>query len=177
MVSGGTFFYGCALGVYVKTSLYQRCLFLSRGELVPSGDFDRIGARGVYFYYQPPSILWHTDSIIYEQLTLLRGASLWVHDVQCSILAQAAILTELTEMWETPQEYAQDKWNWLDVASLLLLSSGLYVRIYGEGVDIGRVFYALSAPLVFSRFLFFAQILPRQGLVIQVTQSLYPAAM
>lgn len=77
-------------------------------------------------------------------------------------------MNEIMEMWASFQEYWQDKWNWLDVLSLVLLSSGLYIRIGGGDEDIRKVLYALSAPLVFSRFLFFAQILPRQGLVIQV---------
>lgn len=71
-------------------------------------------------------------------------------------------------MWSGFQEYWQEKWNWLDAFSLILLSIGLYIRTSLGDPALIRVFYALSAPLVFSRILFFGQVLPRQGLVIQV---------
>lgn len=85
---------------------------------------------------------------------------------------QAAIAGEITEMFLGIQEYFQDKWNILDMLSLLLLSAGLYTRWWGSSdsqTSTAKVFFALSAPLVFSRFLFFAQILRRQGLVIEVS--------
>lgn len=87
-------------------------------------------------------------------------------------LQQAAIAGEITEMFLGIQEYFQDKWNILDMLSLLLLSAGLYTRWWGSSdsqTSTAKVFFALSAPLVFSRFLFFAQILRRQGLVIEVS--------
>lgn len=92
------------------------------------------------------------------------------YDALC-VLHQAAIIGEITEMYLGIQEYFQDKWNVLDMLSIILLSAGLYIRWWGnydEDTATGKVFFALSAPLVFSRLLFFAQILRRQGLVIEV---------
>lgn len=77
-------------------------------------------------------------------------------------------MNELQEMYPRFQEYWRDKWNWLEALSLVLLSAGLWIRIVDEDVSQGRAMFALSAPLVFSRILFFGQILPRQGIMIQV---------
>lgn len=71
-------------------------------------------------------------------------------------------------MWIGLHEYWQDKWNWLDALALTLLATGLSIRTAESSEWYGRAVFSVSAPLVFSRVLFFAQILPRQGLVIQV---------
>lgn len=64
----------------------------------------------------------------------------------------------------------RDQWNVLDVCSLLPLLIGLCFRAVG-GVDdhTTKACYALGAPLVFARILYFAQVLPSQGPMIQVT--------
>lgn len=69
------------------------------------------------------------------------------------------------------REYWRDKWNWLESLSLLLLAAALWVRLRAGFAGLGRNVFALSAPLVYSRILFFAQVLPRQGIVIQVGVS------
>lgn len=74
-------------------------------------------------------------------------------------------------MWRGVHEYWQDMWNWLDVSALALLALGLYIRVTERGSVYGRAVYATSAPLMFSRVLFFTQIFPRQGLVIQASES------
>lgn len=82
---------------------------------------------------------------------------------------QGGILTEFREILEDPWEYMQDQWNLLDVTSLTLLLGGAIQRMYGQVDDeSSRALYALSAPLAFARILFFAQILPSQGPMIQV---------
>ena len=81
---------------------------------------------------------------------------------------QAEIVSNLVQMWDNFLEYVRNRWNWLESLSLALLAGGLFVRVVDSDVHLGRALFALSAPLVFSRVLFFGQILRRQGLVIQV---------
>ena len=84
-------------------------------------------------------------------------------------LKKGAIKTEVKEIVAAPWEYARDKWNVLDVTSLLLMFISLcYGYIRGIHSIEARTMYALSAPLAVSRTLFFAQILPSQGPMIQV---------
>lgn len=66
------------------------------------------------------------------------------------------------------EEYFEDRWNILDVLSLAALLGGFIARSVNSASPWGQALYALSAPLVFSRFLFFAQILQFQGPMIQV---------
>lgn len=68
-------------------------------------------------------------------------------------------------------EYTEDAWNVLDGLGLLVSLSGLCVRFFVKTSPWGRSLYALSAPLLFSRILFFAQVLPFQGPMVQA--SLY----
>lgn len=79
-------------------------------------------------------------------------------------------------MWANFFEYLQDKWNWLECISLSLLAGGLFIRIDDSDVYQGRALFALSAPLVFSRVLFYGQVLQRQGVVIQVRTGKKSAA-
>lgn len=62
--------------------------------------------------------------------------------------------------------YLADRWNVFDVSGLFLATVGLVLR--GLSEESGRGWYALSAPLFFSRILFFAQILRFQGPMIEV---------
>lgn len=64
--------------------------------------------------------------------------------------------------------YMADHWNILDLLGLGLVTGGLVVRCADEENPWGRALYALSAPLVFSRLLFFAQMLRFHGPMIQV---------
>ena len=82
---------------------------------------------------------------------------------------QGAILTEFREIGEDPWEYVRDRWNVLDVTSLCFMFVSLCFRAFDHVDSItARSLYALSAPLAFTRILFFAQILPSQGPMIQV---------
>ena len=65
--------------------------------------------------------------------------------------------------------YLQDRWNVLDVLSLVILGAGFFYRLADSGGPWGRALYALSAPLVFSRLLFYAQFLPFQGSMVEVS--------
>lgn len=73
-------------------------------------------------------------------------------------------------MWgENFRQYWQDGWNCLNAVALILLASSNVIRVCDntETVDVQSLL-ALSAPLVYVRFLFFAQTMRRQGLVIHV---------
>lgn len=80
-------------------------------------------------------------------------------------------MSNLLQMRAGFVEFWRDKWNWLESLYLLTLAGGLTIRILNSDVHQGRALFALSAPLVFSRVLFFGQFLKRQGLVIQASFS------
>lgn len=64
--------------------------------------------------------------------------------------------------------YVKDRWNILDILALTLLAAGFLVRATDGDNPWGRALYALSAPLLFSRLVFFAQLLHFQGPMVQV---------
>ena len=68
--------------------------------------------------------------------------------------------------------YLQDRWNVLDVLSLVILAGGFSVRLIDSGSLWGRGLYALGAPLVFLRVLFYAQYLPFLGSMVEVSLHL-----
>ncbi|CAM9782826.1 unnamed protein product [Scytosiphon promiscuus] len=84
------------------------------------------------------------------------------------IFVTAGVYREVREMSRGVGRYLADKWNVLDALDLLCLSVGLIIRWDDWSSEWGPAFYALSAPLVVSRVLFFAQILPFQGPMIEV---------
>lgn len=65
--------------------------------------------------------------------------------------------------------YSRDVWNFVDVAALVLLLGGYLVRVFDSSNPWGRGLYAMSAPLLFARILFFAQILRFQGPMVQAS--------
>lgn len=67
--------------------------------------------------------------------------------------------------------YMTDHWNILDLLGLGLVTGGLVVRCTDDESLWGRYLYALSAPLIFSRLLFFAQMLRFHGPMIQVMMN------
>lgn len=93
----------------------------------------------------------------------------WAHDflfrVHCR---QDGCHREGGEMWRNIGRYFEDRWNIIDVLCLLLLVAGLGFRLAASSSQWGHALYALSAPLLFARILFFAQILRFQGPMIEV---------
>lgn len=66
----------------------------------------------------------------------------------------------------------KDRANWLTVVSLALLASSSIIRIHDKTkISTVQTLLALSAPVVYIRFLFFAQVLRRQGLLIHVSDD------
>lgn len=72
-------------------------------------------------------------------------------------------------MWRDTPRYFRDQWNALDALGLLCLLIGLVIRWVDSASSWGPAFYALGSPLLVSRVLFFAQVLPFQGPMIQVS--------
>lgn len=82
---------------------------------------------------------------------------------------QSGVYREGRELWRGVPRYFQDQWNILDALGLLCLLVGLIIRWVNCGSPWGPAFFALSAPFLVSRVLFFAQILPFQGPMIQAS--------
>lgn len=89
------------------------------------------------------------------------------------INGQGGSLREGREMSNGISRYLQDPWNVLDVLSLIFLLIGAIIRLVDWTNPFGPGFYALSAPLLVSRALFFAQLFPFQGPMIQVRLCLH----
>lgn len=85
------------------------------------------------------------------------------------MVPQAGIGTEISEMRRGFGEYIEDGWNALDVLGLAVSLGGFCVRCLDPASPWGRSLYALSAPLLVSRILFFAQLLPFQGPMVQAS--------
>lgn len=88
---------------------------------------------------------------------------------ECPRISKAGIYRETEELRRNFRAYLQDRWNYLDALGFLMLFGGMVSRISDSDNAWGRSLYALSAPMVFSRILFFAQILKFQGPMIQVS--------
>lgn len=71
-------------------------------------------------------------------------------------------------MWKDIDKYFKDQWNVLDALALMCLLIGLVIRGIDWTSPWGPAFYALSAPLIVGRVLFFAQVLRFQGPMIKV---------
>lgn len=88
--------------------------------------------------------------------------------VAVAIYDQAAVFKEVDEVRMDYKIYRRDPWNVLDVAALLLWGGGFVTRLVKNDEIWGQYLYALSAPALFARLLFYGQILPNQGPMIQV---------
>ena len=92
----------------------------------------------------------------------------WVLVGRMRLIPQAGIYNECEELNRDVYTYLQDQWNYLDVLTFVMLLGGFLSRIVDSDSMWGRSMYALSAPPLFSRVLFFAQMLRFQGPMIQV---------
>lgn len=93
--------------------------------------------------------------------------------VTYAVVLKAGAIREVGEMRRNMADYKKDHWNIMDLLGLGVVSSGFLIRCADPSNIWGRSMYALGAPLIFARILFFAQILPFQGPLIQASpQSL-----
>ena len=90
-----------------------------------------------------------------------------------SLLLKAGVYGELEELRRDFHIYLQDQWNYLDILGFIMILGGFILRLADSESPWGRGMYALSAPPIFSRMLFFAQMLKFQGPMIQVSAVIY----
>lgn len=83
----------------------------------------------------------------------------------------------MREMTRDFSLYVADHWNPIDFLGLGLAAGGFLVRVSEGTSSWGWALYALSSPLVFSRVLFFAQVLRFQGPMIQASAVEYGGEM
>lgn len=95
-------------------------------------------------------------------------AALVVKLVSCELFRKGSAITEGYEMKRDLEAYRRNFWNVLDVLGVMILLFGFLVRVADYESQGGRSLYALSAPLLFSHVLFFAQVFRFQGPMIQV---------
>ncbi|CAM9399535.1 unnamed protein product [Ectocarpus sp. 12 AP-2014] len=101
------------------------------------------------------------DGIVAHRFSLSEGA--------CALIfITAGAYREGREMKRGIRAYFKDQWNVLDALGMLFLFVGLVIRWDDWTSTWGPAFYALSAPLVVARVLFFAQILQFHGPMVQV---------
>lgn len=81
---------------------------------------------------------------------------------------QGGFVREVREM-SNLKRYIKDQWNVLDLLGLVFLFIGLIIRVADSVSELGPAFYALSVPMLVCRVLFFAQVLPFQGPMIQAS--------
>ncbi|CAM9524132.1 unnamed protein product, partial [Ectocarpus sp. 12 AP-2014] len=91
----------------------------------------------------------------------------WPEATCATVFIMGGVYQEGREMARNLGRYCEDQWNALDLLSLLFLTIGLVGRVVDWKSQLGPAFYALGAPLLVSRALFFVQIHPLQGPMIQ----------
>ncbi|CAM9825189.1 unnamed protein product [Ectocarpus sp. 4 AP-2014] len=177
LAEGRVFFFGMALQRGYAGGTLSSITYFPGARFIIAGLLSRPGS-----YYKVPALRMCLDLVTYILMMVIFGGFVILHEagdtfdwleIVFTMYIFGGILTELREILENPWEYMQDQWNLLDVTSLILLLGGVIQRIYGQVDDeSSRALYALSAPLAFARILFFAQILPSQGPMIQVMFSM-----
>ena len=93
-----------------------------------------------------------------------------------NVCCKGAIVREFREMIRNIGVYLHDRWNVLDGLSVGILCAGFFYRLVDSSSSWGRALYALSTPFVFSRLLFYAQFLPFQGSIVEVSFQYPPNA-
>ncbi|CAN0396724.1 unnamed protein product, partial [Ectocarpus sp. 12 AP-2014] len=96
------------------------------------------------------------------------GELAWREGSFAAIFISTGVFREGREMWKDIDKYFKDQWNVLDALALVCLLIGLVIRAVDWTSPWGPAFYALSAPLIVGRVLFFAQVLRFQGPMIKV---------
>ncbi|CAM9848129.1 unnamed protein product [Scytosiphon promiscuus] len=176
IAEGKVFFFGMALQRDYGESTLASITFFPGARFIIAGLLSRPGS-----YYKVPALRMALDLVTYlSMLAIFGGVVLQEREsgidggeIIFAAYVFGAILTECREIYADPMEYMRDQWNVLDVASLIPLLIGMCFRA-ARGVEdnAAKACYALGAPLVFARILYFAQVLPSQGPMIQVFFSM-----
>ncbi|CAM9407845.1 unnamed protein product [Scytosiphon promiscuus] len=128
-------------------------------------------------YYMVPAMRMGLDFAVYLGMLALFSVVILSHDdgplttgeILFVVYLLGGVTTELRELRRDVNLYLADHWNPIDLLGLGLAAGGFIARFTDRTSSLGRVLYALSAPLVFSRLLFFAQLFRFQGPMIQVS--------
>ncbi|CAM9247466.1 unnamed protein product [Scytosiphon promiscuus] len=131
-------------------------------------------------YYMVPAMRMGLDFAVYLGMLTLFCAVTLSHDhgplttgeIVFAVYLLAGVITELRELRRNVNFYIADHWNPIDLLGLGLAAGGFITRFADRTSSLGRVLYALSAPLIFSRLLFYAQLFRFQGPMIQVIFSM-----
>eukprot|EP00752_Nemacystus_decipiens_P012128 g10753.t1 len=149
--------------------------------VLPGGQFIVAGLAAMPDqYYRVPAMRMVLDLAVYLGMLAVFSTAVLFHEdgpltygeVAFAFYLLAGAITEGREMGRDFSLYVADHWNILDLLGLGLVTGGLVVRCANGDNPWGRALYALSAPLVFSRLLFFAQMLRFHGPMIQVVFSM-----
>ncbi|CAM9587237.1 unnamed protein product, partial [Ectocarpus fasciculatus] len=92
----------------------------------------------------------------------------WPEVTWATVFIVGGLYREGYEVARSLDRYFEDQWNALDLLGLLFFAIGFIARVVDWTHQLGPAFYALSAPLLVSRALFFVQIHPLLGPMIQV---------
>ncbi|CAN0095471.1 unnamed protein product [Scytosiphon promiscuus] len=131
-------------------------------------------------YYMVPAMRMGLDFAVYLGMLALFSLVTLSHDdgplttgeILFAVYLLGGVTTELGELRRGVDLYIADHWNPIDMLGLGLAAGGFIARFADRTSSSGRVLYALSAPLIFSRLLFFAQLFRFQGPMIQVIFSM-----
>ncbi|CAN0013273.1 unnamed protein product [Ectocarpus fasciculatus] len=92
----------------------------------------------------------------------------WPEATWATVFIAGGLYREGCEVARSLDRYFEDQWNALDLLGLLFFTIGFIARVVDWTNQVGPAFYALSAPFLVSRALFFVQIHPLLGPMIQV---------
>eukprot|EP00752_Nemacystus_decipiens_P011383 g10115.t1 len=123
---------------------------------------------GMLVFFCTSVLLFEEGESIDDEGPIIDDTAITPAEIVFAVYLVAGIWTEICEMRRGLAEYLADGWNCLDVLGLAVTLSGFGVRCVDPSSPWGRSLYALSAPLLVSRILFFAQVLPFQGPMVQV---------
>eukprot|EP00903_Cladosiphon_okamuranus_P011809 g11097.t1 len=136
------------------------------GTLLPGAQFIAIGVlTRPKSYYKVPALRMLLDFCAHLLvLTLFTTVALEDHHRGVTL---AEIVLKFYILAELVQGFIQREWDWLDMSAIFLLASATIANLFQKSGSVGRALFAVSAPLLFARLLFFGKIFKRQGVVIQ----------
>ncbi|CAM9703899.1 unnamed protein product [Ascophyllum nodosum] len=162
-------------GIRLKNDDFPAITFLPGAQFIIAGLVTK-----PHRYYEVPAMRMAMEFVVY--LAMLAVYTQWVllndgelvtsGELLFAVYILAGVYVEIEELRRDWHTYCQDQWNFLDVLGLVMLFGGFIARLADNESLWGRALYALSAPMMFSRVLFFAQILRFQGPMIQAIFSM-----
>eukprot|EP00752_Nemacystus_decipiens_P004796 g4364.t1 len=136
------------------------------GTSLPGAQFIAIGLlTRPMSYYKVPALRMLLDFCAHLLvLTLYTTVALQDHQLGVTLVE---IILKFHIMAELVQGFVKKEWDSLDMSAIFLLAAATTANLVQRSGTVGRAFFAVSAPLLFARLLFFGKIFKRQGVVIQ----------